>query len=213
MVKHPFSHQAQTVNLKFSRNMIIAWQSVPHEPLQRAGQHLPVKFLIQSASKFPPKPVSRRIHDLAAPGFTKISDATRDNTRSLHQWASHQTPPWYHATRRLHQIANAPKSRHLSPNLTVWTTFKIMQWCDFTQGGAFAQIEKKIVIAIGCYVMLLWGDRKFKLVPSIRLCCPKSGLAKTELYKNSHSIERSRKLSAKAKLWSCAALQCFGVPI
>ena len=49
----------------------------------------------------------------------------------------------------------------------------------------FFGILEQIANAISCY-FLLWGDKgcwKFKLVPSIRLCCPKAGLEKTQHHK------------------------------
>ena len=49
----------------------------------------------------------------------------------------------------------------------------------------FFGILEQIANTISCY-FLLWGDKgcwKFKLVPSIRLCCPKAGLEKTQHHK------------------------------
>ena len=133
------------------------------------------------------------------PEITPEACTSGDPTRPRHQ----KITPDSQCTQKQAPIAQSDRVNNIQNHAMMWLHSRRSLCTNW----------EKIVIAIGCYVMLLWGDRKFKLVPSIRLCCPKSGLVKTELYKNSHSIERSRKLSAKAKLWSCAALQCFDTSI
>ena len=74
-------------------------------------------------------------------------------------------------------------AQHTKPKV-LWVWHSFISYLTGLSKPFFCILEQ-IANTISCY-FLLWGDKgcwKFKLVPSIRLCCPKAGLEKTQHHK------------------------------